>query len=167
MIEIVGKKPFERLAQERIFRPCKMRNTNFGFDGKSPNPGFGAQSTANDYLNFLVMLLNGGTFETKQVLSEAAIKELHQPQLLQVPIKYKPEAVNTFDITFGPFIQEKDAAGNPTVISCPSLGGTWPYIDFCRKYVAIIFVNDAKNEVKKDIAIQFKEKVDEALGDCR
>lgn len=167
VIEIVGKKAFERLAMERIFRPCKMRATNFGFDGKSPNPGFGALSTANDYLNFLVMLLNGGTFEGKKVLSEEAIKELHRAQLVSEPVKYKPEAVATFDVTMGAYVQEKDAAGNNKVISSPSLGGTWPYIDLCRKYAAIIFVGDAKNEVKKDIALQFKEKVDEALGDCK
>lgn len=167
VIEIVGKKAFERLAVERIFRPCKMRATNFGFDGKSPNPGFGALSTANDYLNFLVMLLNGGSFEGKQVLSEEAIKEMHRAQLGSEPVKYKPEAVAQFDVTMGAYVQEKDAAGNNKVISCPSLGGTWPYIDFCRKYAAIIFVEEAKNEVKKDIALQFKEKVDEALGDCK
>ncbi len=85
VVEVVGKKAFERLAQERIFRPCKMRSTNFGSDGGSPNPGFGALSTANDYLNFLIMLLNGGKFEDKQVLSEASIKELQRAQLGRSP----------------------------------------------------------------------------------
>jgi len=168
VIEIIGKKSFERLVQERILRPCKMRATKFDNDGKSPNPGFGAVSTANDYLNFLVMLLNGGVFETKRVLSEASIKELQRAQLPgNVPVKYKPEAVASFDIALGNYVQEKDEAGNNKVISSPSLGGTWPYIDLCRKYAAVIFFAQVKGEMKNDIAIQFKEKVDEVLGACK
>ena len=167
VVEVVGKKQFERLAQERIFRPCKMRATNFGFDGGCPNPGFGAQSTANDYLNFLIMLLNGGTFEGKKVLGEASIKELQRAQLGSEPVKYKPEAVAGFDVSYGTYILEKDASGNAQVISSPSLAGTWPWIDLCRKYAAILLVADVKNEVKKDTGIQFKEKVDEAIGSCR
>jgi CubicO group peptidase (beta-lactamase class C family) len=167
VVEVVGKKAFERLAQERIFRPCKMRSTNFGLDGGSPNPGFGALSTANDYLNFLIMLLNGGKFEEKQVLSEASIKELQRAQLGQEPVKYKPEAVTGFEVALGNYVQERDASGNNKVISSPSLAGTWPYIDLCRKYAAIIFVEDVKHEVKKDMALQFKEKVDEAIGACQ
>ena len=167
VIEIVGKKPFERLAQERILRPCKMRGTNFDNDGKSPNPGFGAVSTANDYLNFLIMLLNGGTFEGKQVLSAASIKELQRAQLGNTPVKYKAEAVADFDIALGNYVQEKDEAGNNKVITSPSLSGTWPYVDFCRKYAAILFVEQSKNEVKKDIALQFKQMVDDTIGDCK
>lgn len=167
VVEIVGKKPFERIAQERIFRPCKMRATNFGFDGGAPNAGFGVLSTANDYLNFLIMLLNGGMFEGKKVLSEATLKEFQRNQLGSEPIKYKADAVAGFDVTYGAYIQERDASGNAQVICSPSLAGTWPYIDLCRKYAAILFVEDARNEVKKDIAIQFKEKVDEAMGSCK
>ncbi|WP_127130103.1 serine hydrolase domain-containing protein [Pseudoflavitalea rhizosphaerae] len=167
VIEIVGKKPFERLAQERIFRPCKMRATNFGFAGGCPNPGFGAQSTANDYLNFLIMLLNGGTFEGKKILGEESIKEMQRMQLGSEPVKYQPEAVAGFDVSYGNYVQEKDASGNAQVLSSPSLTGTWPYIDLCRKYAAILFVAEARNEVKKDLAIQFKEKVEEAIGSCK
>lgn len=167
VVEVVGKKPFERLAQERIFRPCKMRATNFGFDGGCPNPGFGIQSTANDYLNFLIMLLNGGTFEGKKLLGEASIKEMQRVQLGTEPVKYLPEAIAGFGVSYGNYIQEKDASGNAQVLSSPSLAGTWPYIDLCRKYAAILFVAEAKKEMKNDLAIQFKEKVDEAIGSCR
>ncbi|NML21078.1 beta-lactamase family protein [Pseudoflavitalea sp. G-6-1-2] len=168
VIEIVGKKPFERLVQERITRPCKMRATNFNNnDGKSPNPGFGAVSTANDYINFLVMLLNGGTFEGKKVLSAEAIKELQRAQLGNTPVKYNPEQLAGYDIAMGNYVQERDAAGNAQTICSPSLGGTWPYVDFCRKYAAIIFVEDAKGEVKRDVAVQFKAIIDAWLGNCK
>ncbi len=70
-------------------------------------------------------------------------------------------------MALGNYVQERDASGNNKVISSPSLAGTWPYIDLCRKYAAIIFVEDVKHEVKKDMALQFKEKVDEAIGACQ
>lgn len=164
VVEVVGKKPFERLAMERVFRNCKMRATNFGLDGNSPNPGFGAQSTANDYLNFMVMLLNGGIFEGKKILSEASVKELMRPQLPGIPVKYQPEALAGFDIALGNYIQEKDGSGNNKVVCSPSLAGTWPWIDLSKKYAAILFVSDARNEEKRDLALKFQAKVDEAIG---
>src|ERR1700709_507298 len=54
VLEIVGKKPFDRLMADRIVRPLKMRATNFSNeDGGAIDASGGARSTANDYINFL------------------------------------------------------------------------------------------------------------------
>jgi hypothetical protein len=44
------------------------------------------------------------------------------------------------------------------------LFGTWPYVDKCRNYAAIIFVKTLLGEQKKDVALQFKNAVDEVVG---
>ena len=81
VLEVVGKKPFDRLMMERIIRPCKMKATTFtSDDGGAINASGGGKSTANDYLNFLQMLINKGQFEGKRVLSEKAVEEMETGQ---------------------------------------------------------------------------------------
>ena len=49
--EIVTKRGFEQIINERIIRPLAMRNTSFFSNGKV-NPSDGATSSAGDYINF-------------------------------------------------------------------------------------------------------------------
>lgn len=167
VVEIIGKKNFERLAMERVFRPLKMKNTSFDNNGNAPNPSGGAISTANDYMNFLIMILNKGKFEGKQILSEAAIAEMQKPQMSGLPIRYTPKVAEGYEYGLGEWIQEKDSNGKATVVSSPGLFGTWPYVDNCRKYAAIIFVKTLLGEAKKETVLRFKEIVDEQIGECK
>jgi CubicO group peptidase (beta-lactamase class C family) len=165
VLEIVSKKSFDRLAQEKLFRPLKMRATTFAEeDGGSPNPAGGARSTANDYINFLSMLLNKGMFEGKKILSEESVAEMMKPQVTDATVKFTPKAAEGLHYGLGEWIQEEDASGNSATVSSPGLFGTWPYIDKCRNYAAIIFVSTLLGEQKKEVAMQFKEKVDEVVG---
>jgi len=166
--EIVGKKAFERLVQERITRPLKMRGTNFTNEsGNAPSPADGAQSTANDYMNFLIMILNKGMFETKRILSEAAVEEMQKIQTTNLPVKYTPKMTEGFDYGLGAWIMEKDGSDKATAVSCPGLYGTWPYVSICRKYAAILFVKSLLNDQKRDLPLQFKDLVDEQMGECK
>jgi CubicO group peptidase (beta-lactamase class C family) len=165
VLEVITKKPFDRLIQEKLLRPLKMKQTSFmNENGYAPNPSGGARSTANDYINFLSMVLNKGMFEGKRILSEKAIEEMEKPQFPTLPVKFTPKVAEGFHYGLGEWIQEEDASGNSTVVSSPGLFGTWPYIDKCRNYAAIIFVKSLLNEQKKDIAMQFKSTVDNAVG---
>ena len=77
--EVVGKKSFERLIQERITRPLKMPFTNFtNEEGYASSPSGGGKSSALDYMNFLIMILNKGMFENKRILSENAVAEMQK-----------------------------------------------------------------------------------------
>ncbi|OQP54659.1 hypothetical protein A4H97_22100 [Niastella yeongjuensis] len=165
VLEVISKKPFDRLIQEKLLRPLKMKQTSFmNENGYAPNPSGGARSTANDYINFLSMILNKGMFEGKRILSEKAIEEMEKPQFPNLPVKFTPKVAEGFHYGLGEWIQEEDASGNSTVVSSPGLFGTWPFIDKCRNYAAILFVKSLINEQKKDIAMQFKGAVDEAVG---
>src|SRR6185369_11466512 len=79
-VEIVSKKTFNKMMLDRVLKPCGMRATNFDADN-APNPSGGALSTATDYLNFLVMILNKGMINNKRVLSEKAIEEMETDQM--------------------------------------------------------------------------------------
>lgn len=168
VLEVITKKPFERLIMEKLLRPLKMRATTFANDaGYATNPSGGARSTANDYMNFLSMILNKGTFEGKQILSAKAIEEMQTPQFTNLPVKFTPKVAEGLHYGLGEWIQEEDASGKSTVVSSPGLFGTWPYVDKCRNYAAILFVKTLLGEQKKEIMAQFKTSVDEVVGGCK
>jgi CubicO group peptidase (beta-lactamase class C family) len=168
VIEVITKKTFDRVIQEKLLRPLKMRATSFtNEDGYAPNPSGGARSTANDYMNFLSMILNKGMFEGKKILSEKAIEEMQTPQFTSLPVKFTPKVAEGLHYGLGEWIQEEDAQGKSTVVSSPGLFGTWPYVDKCRNYAAIVFVKSLLGEQKKDMMVQFKGAVDEAVGGCK
>jgi len=160
--EIVGKKSFEQLMQQRLFKPLAMKNTTFQRDfGKAANPSGGAISTANDYMNFLVMILNKGMYNGKQILSEAAINQMEQAQTTPDLIKYAPAAAEGFNYGFGEWLLEQDASGKGICVSSPGLFGTWPMVDNCRGYASIVFVKTLlSSEQKKDVYMDIKSSID-------
>ena len=163
VVEIIGKKGFDRLATERIFRPLKMRGTSFTDEnGGATNPSGGARSTANDYMNFLIMILKKGMFDGKKILSEEAIAEMQKIQFAGLPVKFKPKQVDGFDYGLGEWI-EKDDKGNSSVISSPSLSGTWPLIDKCRGYAIIVLTGGLVADEKKEIFLTLKSTIDEKI----
>jgi serine-type D-Ala-D-Ala carboxypeptidase/endopeptidase len=88
IIEIVGKKSFEELFQERIAKPLGMTHTTFYGLGKTQNPllAGGAQSSAREYAHFLQMLVNKGVWNGKHILSEFSVADMHLNHAAGVPI---------------------------------------------------------------------------------
>ena len=165
VLEIISKKSFDRLIQERILRPLKMRGTSFGNDeGGAVNPSGGARSTANDYINFLTMLLNKGMFEGNRILSEKSVNEIGTAQFSELPVKYIPKLTEGLHYGLGTWIDETNSDGSSSVISCNNLLGTYPYIDKCRNYAAIIIVQKPMQEQKKEFYKRLKEAVDSQIN---
>jgi CubicO group peptidase (beta-lactamase class C family) len=164
VLEIISKKSFDRLMQDRIIRPLKMRGTTFSDqNGGAVNPSGGALSTANDYMNFLIMLLNKGTFEGKRVLSEKAVAEMETAQFAQLPVKYVPKGAEGQLNGLGNWIQP----GSATVWNSLNIAGTWPFIDKCHNYAAIIFVKNPTSEPRNDLYQHFKASLDAQMGSCQ
>ena len=163
IVEIVGKRGFEQLMQERITRPLLMRNTSFS-SLDAVNPSGGAISTANDYMNFLVMILNKGEFNGKRILSEKSINEMHTLRTNTGTIKFAPKVAEGFNYGLGEWIQDTDENGKATVVSCPGLFGTWPLVDLCRGYACIVFTNSLLKESQRGIYKDIKAIIDEQMG---
>ncbi|HRE50901.1 MAG TPA: serine hydrolase domain-containing protein [Flavitalea sp.] len=156
VLEVVGKKAFDRLMQERIFRPLGMRRSSFSMD-MAVNPASGAVSTPSDYIKFLAMLLNKGTFNGKTILSEAAVAEMQKIQTNGVPSLFTPKATEGFDYGLGAWIQEQNDKGEAIILSSPGLLGGWPYIDNLRKYACIIFVPSKGKEAPREPYLQIMD----------
>ena len=162
VLEVLARRSFDQLMQERITRPLMMRNTSFS-SFTAVNPSGGAISTASDYMNFLSMILNKGMFNGKQILSEKAITDMQTAQTTSAMIKYAPKAAQGYNYGFGEWIQETDENGKATVISSPGLFGTYPFIDNCRQYACIFFTKGILGEEKKEIYMDIKRVIDEAI----
>lgn len=163
MIEVVTKRTFDRIAQEKITRPLKMRATSFYDNNMFVDPSMGAQSTANDYMNFLVMLLNDGQFEGRQVLSKEAVAEMLKAQFTELPVKFTPPGTEGWKYGMGAWLVE-DEGGQGTVVTSPSLTGTWPFIDKKNKYAALLLVKSPSGENGSEMFVQFRTAVNTALG---
>jgi len=165
VIEVVSKRDFEQVIQQRLLRPLAMRNTTFQFDfDKGVSPANGAYSTASDYLNFLGMLLNKGMFKGKRIMSEKAISMLEQADIEPAAIKYAPKLVAGLAYAPGAWILERDAAGKPTCLTSPSLAGIWPVLDLCRGYASIIFVKTVQTDGGKQLFDNIKKTIDAQLA---
>ncbi|MGB3006434.1 MAG: serine hydrolase domain-containing protein [Chitinophagaceae bacterium] len=164
VLEIISKKKFDVLIKTKLFNPLGMRKTSFtDVSGNAVNPSGGAQSTADDYMKFLVMLLNKGKYNGVQVLSENAVNEMMKVQNTPEQVKYAPKSAEGFTYASGSWvIEEKN--NHATTLASPGLFGTWPMVDFCRGYAYIVFVKSLLGEERADAHLQIKEIIDEQIN---
>lgn len=165
ILEIVTKKKFDMLIKQKLFNPLGMRKTSFStLDGSPANPSGGAVSTAEEYMHFLQMLLNNGKYNGVQILSEASVTEMRKMQTTPEQIKYAPKAAEGFGYALGSWVLEEGTNSIAKAEASPGLFGTWPMVDWCRHYAAIIFVKTLLNgETKRDIYMQMKDAIDEKV----
>jgi CubicO group peptidase (beta-lactamase class C family) len=162
VLEVLNRRGFEQMMAERITRPLLMRSTNF-FSYTVINPAGGAQSSAYDYMNFLSMLLNGGVFNGKRILSEAAIETMSKASSTQGMVKEKPALLDGKNYGMGQWILGTDENGKTTTVACPGLFGTWPLIDYCRKYALLVFTPGESATENKELMASFKTLIDDQI----
>jgi hypothetical protein len=123
IIPAVTGKPWRKFIKERIFKPLGMETTHVGteelkkytnvatphfidYDGKTvkipytTSEQIGAagaiNSNAGEMAQWLIMLLNNGTFKDKRILSEESIWEMWKPH---TPIPVSPSSKKLFPTT--------------------------------------------------------------------
>jgi len=151
VLEVVGKKSFDRLVMEKLFRPLGMKRTSFASD-RAINPASGAMSTATDYLKFLAMILNKGTLAGKNILTEASVAEMQKIQNANAKLVSVPGATTGMGYGLGNWIST-----NGTMLTSPALSGSWPYIDLQKRYACVIFTKGNSKGSPPDI---YKEIID-------
>ena len=164
VLEVISKKRFEVLIKQRLFTPLNMRNSSFTPEENSTNPSGGAVSTATDYMNFLLMILDKGMFTGKRILSEAAINEMQTIQTKNIKKEFVPRVAEGFEYGLGEWVTETDASGKSNVVASPGLLGTWPYVDKCRNYACIFLAKKLLGEEKKEFYLELKRAIDKQMG---
>ncbi len=91
VLEIISKKTFGRLMMDRIIRPLKMRGLHLSTRKVVLTIlPMAAGLPPNDFGNFLMMLLNKGMFDGKQILSEKAVEEMETAQFASTARQIRP-----------------------------------------------------------------------------
>jgi CubicO group peptidase (beta-lactamase class C family) len=161
VLEVVSRKSFDRCVQDKILRPCKMRGTSFtNENGFVNNAADGAITTGSDFINFLGMLLNKGTFDGKKVLSELSIAEMETIQFPTVPVKYMPKEASGLKPGLGCWLE------NGNTVTSLNMTGFYPYVDRNLNYAALLIPRKT-DDPKKELYIQFRQKMDAAFGTKR
>jgi CubicO group peptidase (beta-lactamase class C family) len=161
VLEVITKKPFDRLIQERLIRNLTMRNTTFANEdyNDAVSPSTGARSSGADYINFLSMLLNKGMFNNKVILNEGALVEMFSIKEVAGKMKNTPKLMAGLDYGLGEWVLE-ESAGKPTAFTSPSLFGTWPIVDLCRGYAFVLLTKELSGEQRMDIITDIKADID-------
>lgn len=158
VLEKISGKHFEILFAERIAGPLEMKNTDFG-KGAVALPAGGASSTPEDYIHFLTMILNKGTFNGKRILSEKSIDHMQVNRITSnVKVAYTPVEAAGLGYGYGEWIM-----GNGTV-SSPGLFGSYPWVDNIMGYCAFLMAFNLRSdgrqakyaELRKLVAVRIK-----------
>lgn len=163
VIEKISGKSFETLFAERIAKPLEMKNTDFGKD-KVALPAGGAKATPEDYMNFLVMILNKGVFNGKRILSEKSVAEMQVNRITKdVRIAYSPAEAGDFGYGYGEWVMETSSINNSTAVTSPGLFGSFPIVDNERHYAAFLMTFYLKNQGRHERYIELKHLLDETF----
>jgi len=164
VIEKIAGKSFQALFSERIAQPLNMKNTDFG-KGKVALPAGGAGSTPEDYTNFLVMILNKGSFKGKRILSESSVEQMQVNRITSgVTVAYSPKEAGDIGYGYGEWVMKSSAPGNLSQsVSSPGLFGSFPWIDNKHNYAAFLMTFYVKNDGRQQRYAELKKLVDEAV----
>jgi CubicO group peptidase (beta-lactamase class C family) len=135
MAERVTGKTWAQVFQANIAGPLGLTRTSYG---TSANPalseGF-VVSTADEYAKFCQMLLDGGTFNGRQVLSEGSVDQMRTNRTSGIQRVNSPRG--EMDYGLGAWLEQVDAAGLGVVVSSPGAGGFFPLVDYDRRMVLV------------------------------
>ncbi|MES2003308.1 MAG: serine hydrolase domain-containing protein [Bacteroidota bacterium] len=164
VMEKISGKSFEQLFAERIARPLNLTNTDFG-KGKVALPAGGASSTPDDYLAFVTMILNKGSFNGKQILREQSVAEMQVNRVTKdVKVAYSPAEAGNFGYGFGEWVMETSAVTNLSkAVTSPGLFGSFPWVDNEKKYAAFLMCFYLKSDGRNERYKELKALVDAAI----
>jgi CubicO group peptidase (beta-lactamase class C family) len=164
VIEKISGKSFEELFAERIAVPLGMKNTDFGRRTVAL-PAGGARSTTEDYLAFLTMILNKGSFGGKQILTEQSVNAMQINRIgPDVKIEYSPAEAKGLGYGYGEWVDRSEDGKPSEWATSPGLFGSFPWIENEKHYCAFLMTFYLKNEGRNERYIGLKRLVDDSVN---
>jgi CubicO group peptidase (beta-lactamase class C family) len=133
--EVAAGESWNTLFAERVGTPLGWEKTRFF--GTNPLLAGGAWGTVPEYARMLRMVLAGGTYGGRRILSPAAMAELSHDNVGSIPMTDTPRD-DTHGYGLGVWRDEVDASGRVTQISSPGASGFVPWVDFKRNIAGIV-----------------------------
>ena len=164
VIEKISGKSFEELFSERIAIPLGMKNTDFGKKSVSL-PAGGARGTTEDYILFLTMILNKGSFGGKQILTEQSVNEMQINRMApDVKIAYSPGEARGLGYGYGEWVNMSQDGKPGNWATSPGLFGSFPWVENEKHYCAFLMTFYLKNEGRNELYLGLKRLVDESVN---
>lgn len=165
IIEKISGKDFETLFAERIARSCEMTQTDFG-KGKVAMPAGSGWSTAGDYIKFLTMILDEGTYKGKRVLSKESVIEMQKNYVIPgVKVVYSPAEAGNWGYGLGEWVMDDAGAGKRSdAVTSPGLFGSFPWIDRKLEYAAFLLTFNINSKGRNDRYKNLKKIIDTAIN---
>ena len=164
VIEKISEKDFSSLFKERIARPCEMMNTDFG-PAALPIPAGSGYSTPNDYLRFLEMILNNGSYKGKTVLTGQSVVLMQHNYPAGKKVMYSPAEAGDWGYGFGEWTPDSaDVTKRSDAVTSPGLFGSFPWVDNKRGYAAVLFTFYIKSEGRHERYMALKNVIDEVVS---
>jgi CubicO group peptidase (beta-lactamase class C family) len=177
VLEVVAKKPLSVLLEERLIKPLGMKDTSFvvpadkahriaqplAIDPLTQKPfppmldltkaqgndsgGAGLATTADDYLRFCQMLLNGGTLDGKRYLSRTTVALMTSDHLgpkVATPVQPGELLMGVQGYTFGLGFMVRQGQGMASVpgsegdYAWAGAGGTFFWIDPKEQVIGLL-----------------------------
>jgi CubicO group peptidase (beta-lactamase class C family) len=177
VLEVVGKKPLGVMLEERLIKPLGMKDTSFvvpankvhriaeplNIDPLTQKPfppmldltqaqgnesgGAGLATTADDYVRFCQMLLNGGTLDGKRYLSRTTVALMTSDHLgpkVATPLQPGELLMGVQGYTFGLGFMVRQGQGMASVpgsegdYAWAGAGGTFFWIDPKEQLIGLL-----------------------------
>lgn len=189
LVEVSSRQPLETFLTERIFRPLTMRDASSGpiaekvdrmsvvyetqdegwrvrFGQADPSRvpfargSGGIVCTALDYAKFCQMLLNGGTYGGKRLLTAKSVQEATSQQVRTSDSFYTTEEYNARRAYRG-FTWNVSEQGP---YFCGGSDGTFAWVDPQRQLIGVIFTQSSWQAIggREGLNIQFMKRVNSA-----
>ncbi|MEY5099376.1 MAG: hypothetical protein RJA36_2095 [Pseudomonadota bacterium] len=200
VVEAAAGQSLGQFIDERILKPLQMNDTGFQVPAtkqarlsealatdpftKQPNKlldvtiapandsgGAGAVSTAGDYMNFVSMLLNGGTLNGQRILSPMTIKLMASDQLgsrSTQPLSPGQLLMGVDGYTFGLGFMVRQGSGGSSVQGSPGeylwagAAGTFFWID-PQEELAVVVMSQVPGPIRPHYRRVIKEMVSAAV----
>lgn len=131
---------------------CNMQKTYYTSSGSSNNFRIadGVFTTITDFSNFLLMLVNSGSFHNNQVLPLSSINEMFKVQTGSASITLSPYTNDTMRMKYkyglGCWIEEYKN-GNPSAFGIQGTTGFSAWVDKGRNVIGILLVQKSLDAV--------------------
>jgi CubicO group peptidase (beta-lactamase class C family) len=144
VLEVVGGADFATVFRRRIGDPLGMTSTSWPGAPNNPSPAAGARTTVNEYARFLTMILARGTFNGRQILSEASVDEIVRNQVgaYDTSHDFSVGITRIPRYGLGCWPDVLDGSGTTVVVSGNGGKGFYPWVDFSSNSYGIVGLQD-------------------------
>jgi predicted dienelactone hydrolase/CubicO group peptidase (beta-lactamase class C family) len=173
--EVVTGKPYRQVFEEQILRPLganatrignmvNRRPTNMDFKSENPLVPGGVVTSLTDYRKFILMLLNGGVYNGKRILSSEAVGEMMRDQTNGVPIVRTVQEDHSYRYSLGAWYRVVDAATGEAIVSSGGAFGTSPWIDLKGEY-GVVFITMARAGQLREFVWRLKDTITDIMDE--